>query len=45
MKNEFKTPIIEIILINNDDVRTINSGDTFHDNELPFVPFSEEWDK
>ncbi len=39
MKREFTTPIIKIIEINNADVQTINSGDTFFENELPAVTF------
>lgn len=39
MKKEFKTPMLEIIEINNSDVRTINSGDTTQENELPLKPF------
>lgn len=40
MKKEFTTPIVEITIINNSDVRTINSGDTFQENELPLAPFA-----
>ena len=44
MKKQFNSPILEIIAINNDDIRTINSGDALKENELPFVPFDGEWD-
>lgn len=41
MKKEFTTPIVEITVIDNSDVRTINSGDSFQENELPLAPFAK----
>ena len=43
MKKQFITPVIKVIEINNADVQTIDSGNTYFENELPVVTFGGAW--